>query len=407
MASLLCACSGGQSIKPNGETKETALESIHVILNDLSKEDLFGVWELSNSLDDFGEIVEFSADGVEYTNYDSKGKDTPISGQYEVLDESVMLELNGHKTYLSYENDGELILTLMMDSGSDAGHKRIYRKTEFDIQETKPTQKTVDNIAVGEWKVRGIFTDDKLLDITQVDALADLYDSMMLTISQNGSFTMLNNVFVGEGQWDEIKSEEYEHVYVLKEQISYRYTFKDGKLSQTEPKESTKIYVLCITNEDNNSAILMEQNDDEKKQKDSIKIWVRSGEDSKYLEMYSSKATHQSKPKTPVADKETSSPFLTSMTNGERNALQKAKDYLEIMPFSASGLQEQLEYEGYTSSEAKFAVDRCGADWRTQAKLKAQAYLDIMSFSRDGLIDQLEYDGFTHQEAVYGVDQVY
>lgn len=95
-----------------------------------------------------------------------------------------------------------------------------------------------------------------------------------------------------------------------------------------------------------------------------------------------------------------------AMTLGERNALNKAKSYLEIMPFSYVGLGKQLMYEGFTKDEAKYGVDNCGANWNEQAAKKAASYLDIMSFSRQGLIEQLEYDDFTHEQAVYGVTQV-
>ena len=94
-------------------------------------------------------------------------------------------------------------------------------------------------------------------------------------------------------------------------------------------------------------------------------------------------------------------------TSGERNALQSAQNYLSVMAFSYSGLVEQLEYEGYSTSEAEYAADNCGADWNQQAVKKAKEYLDIVSFSRNGLIEQLEYEGFTHSQATYGVDQVY
>lgn len=93
------------------------------------------------------------------------------------------------------------------------------------------------------------------------------------------------------------------------------------------------------------------------------------------------------------------------MTMGEKNALASAEDYLAFTAFSHSGLIEQLEYEGYSTEEATFAADNCGADWNEQAALSAENYLDTMSFSRDGLIEQLEYEGFTHEQAVYGVEQ--
>lgn len=96
-----------------------------------------------------------------------------------------------------------------------------------------------------------------------------------------------------------------------------------------------------------------------------------------------------------------------SVSSGKRNALRSAKDYLSVMPFSYSGLTEQLEYEGYSSSEATYAADNCGADWYEQAVKSAKQYLEVMAFSRSGLIEQLEYEGYTHDQAVYGVEKAY
>ena len=87
--------------------------------------------------------------------------------------------------------------------------------------------------------------------------------------------------------------------------------------------------------------------------------------------------------------------------------MASAKQYLNVMAFSYSGLIEQLEYEGYSNEEAAYAADNCGANWREQAALSAVQYLRSMAFSKDGLIDQLEYEGFTHEEAVYGAEQAY
>lgn len=68
---------------------------------------------------------------------------------------------------------------------------------------------------------------------------------------------------------------------------------------------------------------------------------------------------------------------------------------------------DQLKYEGYSSSEATYAADHCGADWKEQAVKKAKSYLKYSSFSYDGLVDQLEYEGFTHEQAAYGADKAY
>ena len=90
---------------------------------------------------------------------------------------------------------------------------------------------------------------------------------------------------------------------------------------------------------------------------------------------------------------------------GERNALAKAKSYLDFTAFSYTGLIDQLEYEGFSAEEATYGADNCGADWNEQAAKKAKSYLEFTSFSRSGLMDQLLYDGFTQEQAEYGVTQ--
>lgn len=99
---------------------------------------------------------------------------------------------------------------------------------------------------------------------------------------------------------------------------------------------------------------------------------------------------------TPEEPKET-------LTMGQKNALSAAKDYLSSMAFSYSGLIEQLEYEGYSTEDATYAADKCGADWNEQAAKCAKNYMDSMSFSRDSLKEQLTYEGFTAEQAEYGV----
>lgn len=85
-------------------------------------------------------------------------------------------------------------------------------------------------------------------------------------------------------------------------------------------------------------------------------------------------------------------------------ALLSAQSYLEYTAFSYSGLIDQLEFEEFTTEQATYAADNCGADWNEQAAKSAESYLNYSSFSRDGLIDQLEFEGFTHEQAVYGVE---
>lgn len=93
-------------------------------------------------------------------------------------------------------------------------------------------------------------------------------------------------------------------------------------------------------------------------------------------------------------------------TVSQANAVESAESYLRFSSFSRTGLIEQLEFEGYSNSDAVYAVDKVNPDWFEQAAKSAQSYLDFTSFSRQGLIDQLKFEGFTTQEATYGADAV-
>ena len=89
---------------------------------------------------------------------------------------------------------------------------------------------------------------------------------------------------------------------------------------------------------------------------------------------------------------------------GNAGAEAKAESYLRSSAFSYTGLIDQLEYNGFSESEATYGADHCGADWKEQALKKAKSYLNSSAFSYSGLQDQLEYNGFTEEEAQYGVD---
>ena len=95
----------------------------------------------------------------------------------------------------------------------------------------------------------------------------------------------------------------------------------------------------------------------------------------------------------------------SSITLSQKNAMKKAKEYLNYSAFSYDGLIEQLEYEQFSHEDSVYAVDNCGADWNEQAVKKAKEYLDYSSFSHGSLVDQLKYEGFTAEQAEYGVSQ--
>lgn len=86
-------------------------------------------------------------------------------------------------------------------------------------------------------------------------------------------------------------------------------------------------------------------------------------------------------------------------------ACKEAKQYLSTQAFSQTGLSKQLQFEKYSVDDADYAAANCGADWNEQASKKAAQYLENQSFSHAALVDQLVFEGFTQEQAEYGVSQ--
>ena len=99
-------------------------------------------------------------------------------------------------------------------------------------------------------------------------------------------------------------------------------------------------------------------------------------------------------------------PVAPLLTLGQEQAVRKAEEYLAYTSFSRTGLIAQLEFEGFETADATFAVDSLTVDWNEQAALKAQEYIEFTSFSKESLTEQLLFEGFSQAEADYGVAAV-
>ena len=95
----------------------------------------------------------------------------------------------------------------------------------------------------------------------------------------------------------------------------------------------------------------------------------------------------------------------------QANAIAKAESYLDYTGFSKQGLIKQLEFDQFSTADATFAVEHLesngSVNWNEQAVKKAKSYLDYTSFSLSALVNQLEFDGFTPSEAQYGANTAY
>ena len=100
---------------------------------------------------------------------------------------------------------------------------------------------------------------------------------------------------------------------------------------------------------------------------------------------------------------ENNKPVIPSETVSQSNAVKKGEQYLSFTAFSRSGLIKQLEFDGFSKSDATYGTDAQNVNWNEQAAKKAEVYLSFTAFSRNGLINQLKFDGFSQKEAEYGV----
>lgn len=101
------------------------------------------------------------------------------------------------------------------------------------------------------------------------------------------------------------------------------------------------------------------------------------------------------------------------VTAGQRAALESARNYLDMGGFSKRKLTQQLSSsygEGFSRSDARWAVKHSGADWNQEAVDSAKSYMDMGGFSRQRLLEQLTSsygEGFTQAQAEYAVEKVY
>ena len=99
--------------------------------------------------------------------------------------------------------------------------------------------------------------------------------------------------------------------------------------------------------------------------------------------------------------------FRDSLPIEKRSAIEMAQSYLSTMPFSPSGLYDQLLFEGFSEESSHFAIDHLIVDWDEMSYETAVSYVtNIGGFSKKSLIHQLEYDGFTKKQAKKAVKRL-
>ncbi|WP_166079137.1 Ltp family lipoprotein [Xiamenia xianingshaonis] len=100
--------------------------------------------------------------------------------------------------------------------------------------------------------------------------------------------------------------------------------------------------------------------------------------------------------------------YTIELTTGQKNAIKTAVEYCEwLHPSYQLAIDWMVEQDGYTTDDATFGVDHCGADWKEQAALNAKSQVDYGGASEEGLREQLgTFYKFTEDEIEYALAEV-
>ena len=151
--------------------------------------------------------------------------------------------------------------------------------------------------------------------------------------------------------------------------------------------------------------------------KTTKKSTARTTTRSYYYSSYTTAAPETEPSATTVTEAETTAPAIQTttqpvtltaptlvQTSVREKAAALAKEQLEQAACSRSRLIGELQAHGFSESEAVYAADHCGADWKAQAVLFAKAALqDDPDITDEALLERLTDAGFTDDETQYAL----
>lgn len=250
------------------------------------------------------------------------------------------------------------------------------------------TKERAEKIIVGTWEIYKLFENGQEVTASEEDISTDI--SLGIADDHTGKAYIAGGLITSDFEWNFAGKD-------IEGNIKYQFCVNGGQIVGQETDNSAERTVEIL------------KPSEEEIRNGELYLPMEVADDTVNGSVILKKTSDVPKEDTgPVLDLDS---FLTDIeeslepTMGKQNALNRAFDYLESIPFSYTGLIDQLEYEGFSTDEATYAADNCGADWNEQAALKARQYMENLSLSRVELIEQLEYEGFTPAQATYGATQ--
>lgn len=132
------------------------------------------------------------------------------------------------------------------------------------------------------WKVGGLYYRNKIIDINDNDALADLYDSTFLSFDSDGSF-MYINLFPKEGTYKPYAGDGTYDYYLLKTERTLKYDSEKDEFVESE-SASNKTFIIAVLDENTIEFVEFDAITGRAKANEDPLIFVKSDEDSAYVQ---------------------------------------------------------------------------------------------------------------------------
>lgn len=240
------------------------------------------------------------------------------------------------------------------------------------------TSVSPDEAIVGVWEEDSAYNDKmQEIELTEEEKIKMVFNE------NHKAIVIMAGMSMGESEWEYHKTDADGNMI-------YSITSGNGDFKIVGPRGKYKQYKGKILMESDGQIVLFTKNTDE-----NIAKYEETASVSDLLDSIN-------RLNEAVDDMDTDG---TEITQGKKNALRKAEEYLDLKAFSQYKLIEQLEYNGFSVEEAEYAVNHCDVDWDEQAAKKAAEYLNMQAFSRERLREQLKYEGFTTTQIEYALKQ--
>ncbi|MBE6765141.1 MAG: hypothetical protein E7546_04605 [Ruminococcaceae bacterium] len=152
--------------------------------------------------------------------------------------------------------------------------------SQADIKEDSKESKSALN---DTWYVGGIYVEGKLIDVHDVSAVEDIYDSVLISFDEKGNFSYYN-IYLTEGNYQEISREDGKATYILKSERFFEFDYVNEKFVERPFYENRKTqYIISMLDENTFAMWSYDERSGTVKDESSPTLYVKSDCKSDYI----------------------------------------------------------------------------------------------------------------------------